>query len=61
MLSIILLVLPTPALLYIAQLFFVYSVIFDRAEYSILSSQMYQGFSYFSQLYAKKSVARPVK
>ncbi|MBP6888324.1 MAG: hypothetical protein KBC21_01355 [Candidatus Pacebacteria bacterium] len=54
--AIILFILPSSALLYVAQLFFVYSVIFGRAELDLLSSQAYQAFDYFSQMYAEKSV-----
>ncbi len=52
----LLLLLPQGTLLYLSQLFFVYSVIFERAELRPLSVQSYAAFEYVSDLYAKKSL-----
>lgn len=54
MITSFLLLLPASILFPIAQFFFVYSVIFDRAEYNMFSYQSYQIFEYVSDVYAKK-------
>ncbi len=56
MITMLLLLLPQPVLLYLSQFFFVYSVLFERAEVSIFSQQSYAAFEYFSDAYAKKLV-----
>ncbi len=56
MTAVLLFLLPQGALLYLSELFFVYSVIFERAELRPLSVQSYAMFEYVSDLYAKKSL-----
>jgi hypothetical protein len=50
-----LILLPQSVLLYFAELFFVYSVIFHRNDHVIASQYSYSVFSTLSDAYAQKS------